>query len=100
MCNCSREADNHYLLELLAACDNRNFKLTMYFTMNTTFANYIDMFPTFTKSLQVLLIKNRTTYEQNLPINLNITGFDSTLLPVSTNLKDPINRYTMKKRNF
>ena len=40
LCNCSIKADNHYLLESLAACDNRNSKLTMYFTINTAFANY------------------------------------------------------------
>ena len=34
LCNCSIEADNLYLLESIAACDNRNCKLVMYFTMN------------------------------------------------------------------
>ena len=51
LCNCSIEANNHYLLESLAACDNRNYKLTMYFTVNTAFANYLDMFPNLTESL-------------------------------------------------
>ena len=70
LCNCSLEVDNHYLLESLAACDNskRNSKLTMYFTTNAAFANYLDMFPNSTDSLQVLLIKNRTTYKEILPI--------------------------------
>ena len=68
--------------------------------INTTFANYLDMFPNFTESLQVPLIKNGTTYKQILPINLNISGFDRTLLHVSTNLKDFINKYTMKKEIF
>ena len=45
LCNCGIEADNYYLLESLAACDNANPKLTMYFTVNTAFANYLDMFP-------------------------------------------------------
>ena len=40
LCNCGIEADNYYLLESLAAYDNRNSKLTMYFTINTAFANY------------------------------------------------------------
>ena len=40
LCNCSIEADNHYLLESLGACNNRNSKLTMYFTVNTALANY------------------------------------------------------------
>ena len=100
MCNCGIEADNHYLLESLAACDNRNSKLTMDFTINTAFANYLDMFPNFTESLQVLLIKNRITYKQVLPINLNISGFDKTLLHASTNLKDCINSFTKKKEIF
>ena len=83
LCNCGIEADNHYLLESLAACDNRNSKLTMYFMINTAFANYLDMFPNSTESLQVLLIKNRTTYKQTLTINLNISGFDRMLLHAS-----------------
>ena len=58
------------------------------------------MFPNFTESLKVPLFKNRTTYKQILPINLNISSFDKTLLHVSINLKDFINRYTMKKEIF
>ena len=58
------------------------------------------MFPNFTESLQVPLIKKRTTYEQILPINLSISGFDKTLLHVSTNLKDFIKGHTMKKEIF
>ena len=94
LCNCGIEAENHYLLESLAACDNRNSKLTMYFMINTAFGNYLDMFPNLTESLQFPLIKNRTTYKQILPINLNITSFDKTLLKAPTNLKDFINSYT------
>ena len=80
LCNCSIEADNHYLLESLAACDTRNSKLTMYFTVNTAFANYLDMFPNLTETLKFPLIRNSTTYEQTFPINLNISSFDTTLL--------------------
>ena len=69
LCNNSTEVDNHYLLESLAACDNRNSKLAMYFAINMAFANYLEMFPNFTESLQFPLIKNRTTYEQILPVN-------------------------------
>ena len=100
LCNCSIEADNHYLLESLAACDNRNSKLTMYFTINTAFANYIGIFPNLTDSLQFLLIKNRTTYEQILPVKLNVSDFDKSLLHASTNLKDFINSYTKRKEIF
>ena len=102
LCNCSIEADNHYLLESLAACDNSksNSKLTLYFTLNTAFTNHLSMFPIVTESLQVLLIRKRTTYEQILPVNLNISAFDKTLLHASTNLKDFIYNYTLRKETF
>ena len=87
LCNCSIEADNHYLLESLAACDNKNSKLTMYFTINTTFAKYLEMFSNLTDSLQIPLIKNRTTYEQILPITLNVSEFDRSLFYASTKSK-------------
>ena len=53
LCNCIIEADNHYLLESIAACDNGDSKLVMYFTINMAFANYLDMFPKLTDSFQL-----------------------------------------------
>ena len=100
LCNCSIEVDNHYLLESLAACYNKDSKLTMHFMINTTFANYLVMFPNFTESQQFPLIKNRTTFKQTLPISLNITSFDKTLLHAPTNLKDFIHSYTKNKEIF
>ena len=76
LCNCGIEADNHYLLESLAACDNKISKLTMYFTINTAFTNYLEMFPNLIDSLQTPLIKNRTMYKQTLPITLSVSTFD------------------------
>ena len=100
LCNCGIEADNHYLLESLAACDNANSKLTMYFTVNTAFVNHQDMFPNLTESLEFPVIKNRTTFEQTLPISLNISRFDKMLLTASTDLKEFINSYTNHKKMF
>ena len=37
LCNCGIEVEYHFLLESLAACENTNSKLTMYFTVNTAF---------------------------------------------------------------
>ena len=34
LCNCGIEADNHHILESIAACDNKVTKLIMYFTIN------------------------------------------------------------------
>ena len=44
--------------------------------------------------------QKQTTYEQTLPINLNILGYNKTLLNAPTNLKDFINSYTKQKEIF
>ena len=97
LCNCGTEVENYFLLESLAAHQDANSKLTMYFTVNTAFVNYLDEFPNLTESLEFLIIKNKTTFEQTLPISLNIFQFDSTLLTASSNLKEFINSYTNHK---
>ena len=63
LCKCGIEADNHYLLESLAACDNANSKLTMYFTVNTAFVNYLDRFPNLTEYLEFLVIKKQNHFQ-------------------------------------
>ena len=73
LCNCGIEADNHYNLESIATCDNRDSKLVMYFTINMAFTNYLDMLSSLTNPFQ--LIKDRTTYEQPLPINFKYFKF-------------------------
>ena len=75
LCNCGIEAENHFLLKSLAAGENANSKLAMYFTVNTAFVNYLDKFPNLTESLEFLVIKNQTTFEQTWPISLNISKF-------------------------
>ena len=67
LCNCGTEVENHFLLESLAACQDTNSKLVMYFTVNTAFSNYLDQFHNLTESLEFLIIKNKTTFEQVLP---------------------------------
>ena len=98
LCNCSIEADNHFLLESIATCDNKGSNLVMYFTINMAFANYLDMLPNLTNPFQ--LIKDRTTYEQPLPINLSIPDFDSSLQHVPTNLKNFMHDYANNKEIF
>ena len=100
LCNCGIEVDNHYLLETLTTCENTNPKLTMSFTINTAFANYLEMFPNLTDSLQIPLIKGRTMYKQILPITVNVSEFDRSLLHVPTYLKDFMNSYTKRKEIF
>ena len=100
LCNHDKEAENHFFLKPLAACQNTNSKLTMHFTVNTAFVNCLDKFPNLTESLEFPIIRNKTTFEQTLPISLNISKFDSTLLMASSDLKEFINSYTNHKEIF
>ena len=72
----------------------------MYITVNTAFVNYLDKFPNLTESLAFLIIRNKTTFEKILPISLNISKVDPTLLTASSNLKESIHSYTNNKENF
>ena len=72
LCNCGIEVENHFLLKSLAACQDINSKLIMYFTVNAAFDNYLDQFPNLTESLELPIIKNKTTYEQSLPIEVKL----------------------------
>ena len=72
----------------------------MYFTVNTTFVDYLDKFPNLTECLEFPIIRNKTTFEQTLPISLNISKFDQTFLTASNNLKEFINSYTNHKEIF
>ena len=100
LCNYGIEAENHFLLESLDACQDTNSKLVIYFTVNTAFIDYLDEFPNFSESLEFLIIKNKTTFEQILPIFLNVFKFDPTLLTASSDLKEFINSYTNNKEIF
>ena len=87
-------------LESLAACQDTNSKLVMYFTVNAAFINYLNQIPNLTESLVFPIIKNETTFEQVLPISLNISKFDHTLLTASCDLKEFIHWYTNDKEIF
>ena len=100
LCNCGIEAENHFILESLAACENANSKLTMSFTVNTAFVNYLDKFPNLRESIEFPIIRNKATFEQTLPISLNISKIYQTLLTASTVLKIFINSYTIHKEIF
>ena len=91
LCNCSIEAGNHHLLESIATCDRKIPKLTMYFTINLAFTNYLDMLPNLTEPLT--LIRERTCYEQPLPIHLNIPHYDNSLTNRPSKLKVFLDNY-------
>ena len=76
LCNCGLEADNHHLLESLAACNNRHTKLKMYFTINLASTNYLNDISNLTEHPSI--DRSITDYEQILPKHLNVsTNFDS-----------------------
>ena len=98
LCNCRIEADNHHLLESIAACDNKITKLVMYFTINLVFTNYLDMLPNMTDSLP--LIKDRTRYGQPLPLNLSMPHFENSLRHRLTELKDFMTNYIKNDKDI
>ena len=100
MCNYGIETENHFLLESLAACHDANWKLLMYFTVNTAFVNYLDQFTNLTESFEFPIIKKKTTFKQALPISLNVSTFDLELLTAPRNLKDFTHQYNHKKEIF
>ena len=77
LCDCGIEADSHHLLELLAACNNKQTELTMYFTINLAFSNYLELIPNITNEIPIN--KDKTDFEQTLPIYLNNSHFDNSL---------------------
>ena len=97
LCNCGIEVDTHHLLESIASCNKKITKLTMYFTINLAFANYLDVFPNLAESLT--LIRDKTDYEQPLSIHLNIPCYDSSLNNRRTKLKDFLNNYINTNKN-
>ena len=98
LCNCRIEADKHHLLESIAACDNKDSNLVMYFTINMAFNNYLNMLPNLTTSLP--LIKDRTKHEQPLPLNLSIPDFDNSWKHAPTTLSNFIHVYANNKEIF
>ena len=97
LCNCAIEVENNFLLESLTACHDANYKLVMYFAVNTAFVNYLDSLNNLMHCLTFPLLMNRTTFEQTLPISLNVSTLDSELLMAPKILKDFIHQYNHKK---
>ena len=64
----------------------------MYFTVNTAYVNYLGSFDNLTDSLNPLILPNRTSYEQTLPISLPPPTFDSKLLTEPRMLKEFIHQ--------
>ena len=97
LCNCEIEAENHFLLESLAAYHDVNSKLVMYFMVYTTFVNYLE---NLTNSLKFPLLLNWTTHEQTFSISLQSFNFDPDLLKPPKTLEDFVQQSQNKKEIF
>ena len=89
LCNCRIEVENNYLLESLAACHDSRTKLVMYFTVNLAFTNYLNDFY-LTEEINIPTITNKSTSEVPLPVFLNKSKFDESLLSAPVTLKEYI----------
>ena len=62
------------------------------------FTNYLNLLPNLTNPSH--LIRDRTTYEQPLPVNLTIPDFDRSLQHAPTSLKSFMYNYANNKEIF
>ena len=99
LCNCSIEVENNYLFESLVACHDSDSKLVMYFTVNIAFTNYLDEF-NLTEEVNILMITNKSTLEITLPVFLNKSKFNESLLSAPLTLKEYIAQYKLDKEIF
>ena len=99
LCNWGIEAENNYLLESLAACHDSCIKLVMYFMVNLAFTNYLDDF-NLMEEINIPIITNKSISEITLPVFLNESRFDESLLSAPLTLKEYIYQYKHKKEIF
>ena len=97
----NRKCQNNYLLKSLAACYDSNSKLIMYFTVNNAFTNYLNEF-SLTEEVEIAVFTNKSTLEITLPVFLNKTKFDKSLLsaPLALNTYPYIAQYKQDKEIF
>ena len=89
LCNCGIEVENNYLLESLAACHDSRTKLVMYLTVNLVFTNYINNF-NLMEEMNIPTITNKSTSVVTLPVFLNKSKFDESLLSATLTLNIPV----------
>ena len=96
LCNCDLEAESNFLLESLAACKHSNNKadLTMYFTVNLAFVNYLEGA---VENLCSEVSTNWTTQEQVLPLSIESFDFNPRLVSAPQTMKDFITQYKYRK---
>ena len=71
----------------------------MYFTVNNAFTNYLNKF-NLTEEFESPVFTNKSTLEITLPVFLNKTKFDKSLLSAPLTLKEYIAQYKQDKEIF
>ena len=98
LCICDIHAEEHSLLESIAACPGKQSDMTMYYTVNNAFMHYIDNFKEQLEILNLEVNQNWTTQEQILPISQQSTPFDNKLLKAPESLKELVQQYRQKNQ--
>ena len=97
LCSCRIEAENNFLLESLATCHDSNTKLIMYFTVSSAFTNYLNEF-NLMEELDTPILTNKSTSEVTLPVFLNKSMFNDTLLSAPLTHKEYMPSINMIKK--
>ena len=96
LCNCDIYAEEHSLLESIAAGPGKQSDMTIYYTVNATFMHYLDSFKEQLEVPSLDVNQNWTTQEQILPMSLLSTPFDNKLLKAPETLKGLVQQYRQK----
>ena len=72
----------------------------MCFMLNKAFINDPDQLVSLTTTLDVLIIMDKTTFQQTLPISLNVSNLDSNLLTAPMTIKDFVHQLHHKREIF
>ena len=96
LCNCDVEAKSNFLLESLATCgEHEKPDLEMYFTVNLAFVNYLDQL---NETIDIPIERNWTHQMQVLPIFVEASNINPSLLQAPITLKEFKNQYKERRK--
>ena len=95
LCNCDVEAENNFLLESLAACNEyEKPDLEMYFTVNLAFMDYLEQL---NETLTTPINKNWMKAKQHIPVSLDSFPINPKFMHAPIKLKDFMEQYQENK---
>ena len=96
LCNCDKHAEDHSLLESIAACPGKQPAMTIYNTVNAIFMHYLHSFKEQLEVPSLDVNQTLTMQEPILPISLHSTPFDNKLLKAPETLKGLVQQCRQK----